>query len=175
MPVDVQPEPRVIDAKRRALSRYVRPCKRAARLGDSDSSCQAPLASNSANHQVGSLSLQEAMELEQRAHVIDLERQQRSDDRKRRIGLPVKGEILSRQEMDARIWTFMSVLVCIHFQKINLMRFILGTINRLTLTLRIWTRMIQMRMTLRLGLRMIRTTGSRARTSSPRIWKTCQM
>ncbi|KAG8218772.1 hypothetical protein J3R82DRAFT_4447 [Butyriboletus roseoflavus] len=90
MSVDVQPEPRVIDAKRRALSRY------------------APLASNNANRQVGSLSLQEAVELEQRAHVIDLERQQRSDDRKRRIGLPVKGEVLSRQEIDARIWAFMN-------------------------------------------------------------------
>lgn len=56
------------------------------------------------------------MELERRAHVIDLERQQRSDDRKRRIGLPVKGEILSRQEMDARIWTFMFVFACIYFE-----------------------------------------------------------
>ncbi|KAH0840056.1 hypothetical protein J3R83DRAFT_1023 [Lanmaoa asiatica] len=90
MHVDVQPEPRVIDAKRRALSRY------------------APLSSSNTNHQVGSLSLQEAVELEQRAHVIDLERQQRSDDRKRRIGLPVRGEVLSRQEMDARIWAFMN-------------------------------------------------------------------
>ncbi|KAF8450384.1 hypothetical protein L210DRAFT_292915 [Boletus edulis BED1] len=90
MPVDVPPEPRVIDAKRRALSRY------------------APLACNNANHQVESLSLQEAVELEQRAHAIDMERQQRLNDRKRRIGLPVKGEILSRQEMDARIWTFMN-------------------------------------------------------------------
>jgi hypothetical protein len=91
MPVDGQPrEPRVIDAKRRALSRY------------------APLAPNNANYQLGSLSLQEAVELERRAHAIDVERQQRSDDRKRRIGLPVKGEILSRQEMDARIWAFMN-------------------------------------------------------------------
>ncbi|KAF8558854.1 hypothetical protein OG21DRAFT_990798 [Imleria badia] len=90
MPVDAQPEPRVIDAKRRALSRY------------------APLVSNNGNHQLGSLSLQEAVELEQRAHAIDSERQQRSENRKRRIGLPVKGEILSRQEMDARIRTFMN-------------------------------------------------------------------
>jgi len=90
MPVDAPPAPRVIDAKRRALSRY------------------APLTSNGANRQVGSLSLQEAVELEQRAYAIDVERQQRSDDRKRRIGLPVKGETLSRQEMDARIWAFMN-------------------------------------------------------------------
>ncbi|KAF9247177.1 hypothetical protein BU15DRAFT_38432 [Melanogaster broomeanus] len=90
MNVDQQREPRVIDAKQRALSRY------------------APLPSNNANHQVGSLSLQEAVELEQRAHSLDLARQQRADDRKRRLGLPVKGEVLSRQEMDARIWMFMN-------------------------------------------------------------------
>ncbi|KAF9222105.1 hypothetical protein BS17DRAFT_784424 [Gyrodon lividus] len=90
MNVDEQPEPRVIDAKQRALSRY------------------SPLAPNSTNHQVGSLSLQEAVELEQRAHALDIARQQRADDRKRRIGWPVKGEVLSRQEMDARIWAFMN-------------------------------------------------------------------
>ncbi|KAH7887860.1 hypothetical protein F5I97DRAFT_1952125 [Phlebopus sp. FC_14] len=89
MNVDEQPAPRVIEAKRRALSRY------------------APLASSSTNH-VGSLSLQEAVELEQRAHAQDLARQRRVDDRKRRIGLPAKGEVLSRQEMDARIWAFMN-------------------------------------------------------------------
>jgi len=92
MNVDKQPEPRVIDAKWRALSRYA----------------PLALASNNTNHQVGSLSVQEAVELEQRAHALDLARQQRADDRKRRIGLPVKGEVLSRQEMDARIWTFMN-------------------------------------------------------------------
>ena len=120
MPVDAPPAPRVIDAKRRALSRYVCPCNRATWLGDSFASCQAPLASNGANRQVGSLSLQEAVELEQRAYAIDVERQQRSDDRKRRIGLPVKGEILSRQEMDTRIWAFMLVFACIYPWTINL-------------------------------------------------------
>ncbi|KIJ70228.1 hypothetical protein HYDPIDRAFT_104915 [Hydnomerulius pinastri MD-312] len=90
MSVDEQPAPRVIDAKQRALSRY------------------APLASNNANHNVGSLNLQEAIELEQRAHAQDMARQQRVDDRKRRIGLPIKGEVLSRQEMDARMWAFIN-------------------------------------------------------------------
>lgn len=117
MHIDVLPEPRVIDAKQRALSRYVCPCTGncTTRPTDSCSLFQAPLASNNANHQVGSLSLQEAVELERRAHVIDLEKQQRSDDRKRRIGLPVRGETLSRQEMDARIWAFMFVFACTHF------------------------------------------------------------
>ncbi|KAG2152102.1 hypothetical protein BD769DRAFT_1403141 [Suillus cothurnatus] len=89
MIVDQPRMPRVIDAKHRALSRY------------------APIAPNGAQ-QVGSLSLQEAIELEQRAHAQDAARQQRSDERKRRIGLPIKGEVLSRAEMDARMRAFIN-------------------------------------------------------------------
>ncbi|KAG6336354.1 hypothetical protein ID866_2749 [Astraeus odoratus] len=89
MSVDEQPSPRIIDAKRRALSRY------------------APLPSNGNSH-IGSLTLQEAIALEQRAHTEDLARQQRIDDRRRRTGLPVKGEVLTRQEMDARMWAFLN-------------------------------------------------------------------
>ncbi|KAH7916332.1 hypothetical protein BJ138DRAFT_601968 [Hygrophoropsis aurantiaca] len=89
MSVDDTPAPRVIDAKQRALSRY------------------APISTNGSSH-VGSLSLQEAVELERRAHAQDLERQQRADDRKRRLGLPLKGEVLTRQEMEARMWAFMN-------------------------------------------------------------------
>ncbi|KAG1892598.1 hypothetical protein F4604DRAFT_1672579 [Suillus subluteus] len=89
MIVDQPRMPRVIDAKHRALSRY------------------APIAPNGAQ-QVSSLSLQEAIELEQRAHVQDAARQQRSDERKRRIGLPIRGEVLSRAEMDARMRAFIN-------------------------------------------------------------------
>ncbi|KAG1753913.1 uncharacterized protein EDB91DRAFT_424816 [Suillus paluster] len=89
MNVDQPYVPRVIDAKHRALSRY------------------APIAPNGAQH-VGSLSLQEAVELEKRAHVQDAARQQRLDERKRRIGLPTRGEVLSRAEMDARMWAFVN-------------------------------------------------------------------
>ncbi|KAG1755825.1 hypothetical protein EDB19DRAFT_1902008 [Suillus lakei] len=89
MIVDQPRVPRVIDAKHRALSRY------------------APIAPNGAQ-QVGSLSLQEAVELEQRAHFQDVARQQRLDERKRRIGLPTRGEILSRAEMDARMRAFVN-------------------------------------------------------------------
>ncbi|KAH7924029.1 hypothetical protein BV22DRAFT_1035617 [Leucogyrophana mollusca] len=89
MTVDEEPVPRVIDAKQRALSRY------------------APISANGSGH-VGSLSLQEAVELEQRAHAQDIERQQRADDKKRRLGLPLKGEVLTRQEMEARMWAFMN-------------------------------------------------------------------
>lgn len=89
MIVDQPRMPHVIDAKRRALSRY------------------APIALNGAQ-QVSSLSLQEAVELEQRAHVQDAARQQRLDERKRRIGLPIRGEVLSRAEMDARMRAFVN-------------------------------------------------------------------
>ncbi|KAG1820311.1 uncharacterized protein BJ212DRAFT_1478439 [Suillus subaureus] len=89
MIVDQPRMPRVIDAKHRALSRY------------------APITPNGAQ-QVSSLSLQEAIELEQRAHAQDAARQQRSDERKRRIGLPIRGEVLSRAEMDARMRAFIS-------------------------------------------------------------------
>jgi len=89
MNVDQPPVPRVIDAKQRALSRY------------------APMAPNGAQH-IGSITLQEAIELEQRAHIQDAARQQRLDERNRRIGLPVRGEVLSRAEMDARMWAFIN-------------------------------------------------------------------
>lgn len=89
MNLDQQSSPRIIDAKQRALSRY------------------APLPSNGNSH-IASLTLQEAVTLEQRAHAEDLARQQRIDERRRRIGLPVKGEVLTRREMDARMWAFLN-------------------------------------------------------------------
>lgn len=55
----------------------------------------------------GSLSLQEAIDLERQAHVQDMERQKRLLEKKQRLGMPIKGEILSRKEREARIWAFM--------------------------------------------------------------------
>ena len=106
MNVDQPQVPRVIDAKQRALSRYV--CATASMFDrlKLTGMLQAPMAPNGAQH-VGSITLQEAIELEQRAHVQDAARQQRLDERNRRIGLPVRGEVLSRAEMDARMWAFM--------------------------------------------------------------------
>lgn len=49
--------------------------------------------------------MQEAIEIEQRAHAQDLERRQRLEEKKRRMGASVKGE--TRQEREARIWAFM--------------------------------------------------------------------
>ncbi|KAF9263529.1 hypothetical protein L218DRAFT_864469, partial [Marasmius fiardii PR-910] len=82
------PEPpmsKAIDAKRRALARF----------GDTHGA-------------VGSLSMQEAIEIEQRAHAQDRERQQKLIEKRRRQGLPVKGEVLTRAEVEARIWAFMN-------------------------------------------------------------------
>jgi len=54
-----------------------------------------------------SLTVQEAMDLERQAYLRDEERQQRVMEKRRRLGLPAKGEILSREEREARIWAFM--------------------------------------------------------------------
>lgn len=93
MSVDIPPEPpvsRAIEAKRKALSLY------------------APNGSGNSANNAGSLSLQEAMELERQAFLNEKERQQRIIAKKQRLGMPIKGEILSREEMEARIWAFMN-------------------------------------------------------------------
>jgi hypothetical protein len=53
--------------------------------------------------------LQEAVALEQQAHALDKERKERVIERKKRLGLPIPGEVLTRQEREARIWAFMWV------------------------------------------------------------------
>jgi hypothetical protein len=58
------------------------------------------------------LSFQEAIRIEQEAHAQDFVRQQQSEERKRRLGLPIKGESLSRQATEARIWAFMYAGSC---------------------------------------------------------------
>jgi hypothetical protein len=47
------------------------------------------------------------MNLEQQAHLREKERMERITEKKRRLGMPIKGEMLSRQEREARIWAFM--------------------------------------------------------------------
>jgi hypothetical protein len=57
---------------------------------------------------VPGLSLEEAVELEQQAHVADLERKRRLKERREKQGLvTVKGGALTREEQEARIWAFM--------------------------------------------------------------------
>ncbi|THH13274.1 hypothetical protein EW146_g6926 [Bondarzewia mesenterica] len=82
-------EPRIIEAKQRALNKFA-------------------LAVSQGPHVASGFSLQEAIQLEQQAHALDRERKQRILERKRRMGLPIDGEILTRQEREARIWAFMS-------------------------------------------------------------------
>jgi len=55
----------------------------------------------------GTLSMQEAIELERQAHLQDQDRQNRIVEKKKRLGLPMNGEVLTRQEREARMWAFM--------------------------------------------------------------------
>ncbi|KAF8192583.1 hypothetical protein BJ912DRAFT_266829 [Pholiota molesta] len=91
MIVDPPPEPptsRAIEAKRKALAQFG--------------------VNNNSSSVAGSLSMQEAIELERQAHLQDQERQNRILEKKRRLGQPIQGEVLSRQEREARIWAFMN-------------------------------------------------------------------
>ncbi|KAG6840457.1 hypothetical protein C0991_006593 [Blastosporella zonata] len=90
MMVDPPPEPpksRTIEAKRKALSRF------------------APVYGEAIP---GTLTLQEAMNLEQQAHLREKERVDRLAEKKRRLGLMAKGEVLTRKEREARIWAYMN-------------------------------------------------------------------
>ncbi|KAF7301381.1 hypothetical protein MIND_00703300 [Mycena indigotica] len=90
MSVEPPPEPYtnpMLEAKRKALSRF------------------AP--ANEGNG-IGSLNMQEAIELEQAAHRADKERQERMLEKRQRRGMPLPGEELTRQEREARIWAFMN-------------------------------------------------------------------
>ncbi|KAG5340980.1 hypothetical protein C0989_012354 [Termitomyces sp. Mn162] len=90
MVIDSPPEPpqsRTIEAKRKALFRFT------PAYGEA---------------MPGTLTLQEAINLEQQAHVREKERIERIAEKKRRLGIPVEGEVLTRQEREARIWAFMN-------------------------------------------------------------------
>ncbi|KAF4619968.1 hypothetical protein D9613_005359 [Agrocybe pediades] len=91
MPVEVPPEPhisRTIEAKRKALSQFG--------MGSTSS------------HGVGTMSMDEAIELERQAHLQDKARQERIAEKKKRLGMTTPGEVLTRQEREARIWAFMN-------------------------------------------------------------------
>ncbi|KAF8528768.1 hypothetical protein BU17DRAFT_79924 [Hysterangium stoloniferum] len=55
-----------------------------------------------------SLGLDEAMALEQKAHLAALERKKQEEERRRQYGLPRPGEFLTREEREARIWAYMN-------------------------------------------------------------------
>ncbi|KAF7794561.1 hypothetical protein EIP86_005696 [Pleurotus ostreatoroseus] len=86
--------PRPIGAKLRALQKY---------------SAQIPHADAGSN----TFTYEEAVQIEQEAHSLELQRQREHEekvaDRRRRMGLPAKGEKrLTREEQEARIWAFMT-------------------------------------------------------------------
>ena len=64
---------------------------------------------NHSSSVAGSLSMQEAIELERQAHIQDQERQNRLLEKKKRLGQPIHGEVFSRKEREAMIWAFMYV------------------------------------------------------------------
>lgn len=55
----------------------------------------------------GGMTFEEAVRIEQEAHALDQLREQQAEERRRRQGLPPKGEKLSRQEMELRMLAFM--------------------------------------------------------------------
>ncbi|KAJ7638692.1 hypothetical protein FB45DRAFT_409189 [Roridomyces roridus] len=90
MNVDLPSEPYIspaLEAKRKALSRF------------------GPANDGTA---IGSLSMQEAIQLEQQAHQADKERQERLLEKRKRMGLAVPGEQLTRKEREERMWAFMN-------------------------------------------------------------------
>ncbi|KAH9940599.1 hypothetical protein B0H21DRAFT_577954 [Amylocystis lapponica] len=84
------PQPRPIDTKARILANF------------------NPQPRNGRAAAVATISFEEAARIEQEAHAQDLKRQQEVLDRKRRQGIPIRGEVLTRQEQEARIWRFMN-------------------------------------------------------------------
>jgi len=71
-----------------------------ASLSQSDEECRTTATA--------SLGLQEAIEIERKAHAADLAKQERERQRRQRKGIPEPDEILTREEKEARIWAFMN-------------------------------------------------------------------
>jgi len=54
----------------------------------------------------GGMTFEEAVRIEQEAHAQDQLRHQQAEERRRKQGLLLKGEKLSKEEMEARMWAF---------------------------------------------------------------------
>ncbi|TCD66929.1 hypothetical protein EIP91_000707 [Steccherinum ochraceum] len=65
-------------------------------------------ASIAKDSNVNTFSFEEAARIEKEAHAQDERRRQEAEERKRRRGLPIKGEVLTEKERAARIWAFMN-------------------------------------------------------------------
>lgn len=62
------------------------------------------------------MTFEEAARIEQEAHALDQLRHQQAEERRRKQGLPLKGEKLSREEMEARMQAFMWVPVSQYYR-----------------------------------------------------------
>lgn len=103
MVVDIPEEPpisRTLDAKRRAVARYVRFTTTGRTI--TNSIIQTPANGSLI---MGSIDMQEAIELQQRAHAADLERRRRQEEKKQRLN----EKVLTEKERYARILAFMWV------------------------------------------------------------------
>jgi len=92
MVIDLPPDPptsRTLEAKRKALAQF---------------------AISTTVGATAKLGVEEAMELERAAFIRDKERQQRIEAKKqqRMGGNPANGQVLTREEREARIWAFMN-------------------------------------------------------------------
>ncbi|PCH41281.1 hypothetical protein WOLCODRAFT_69214 [Wolfiporia cocos MD-104 SS10] len=85
-PTSEQSEYRPIGAKQRALAKFA----------------------SRRNTQNSAMTYEEAVRIEQEAHAADAKRRQELEDRRRRQGLTLSGESLTRQEREARMWAFMN-------------------------------------------------------------------
>jgi len=88
IPASSSPPSRTLEAKRRAIGRYH--------------------ADTIQRGSTAALGLDEAMELEQRAHATALEKHKHELEKRLQRGPPLPGEILTREEREARIWAFMN-------------------------------------------------------------------
>lgn len=89
MNIDVEfSHPKPIGAKQRALMRY------GSKITGSNGS--------------SGMTFEEAARIEQEAHAMDKLRHEQHEERRRKQGLLLKGEKLSRQEMELRMWAFMN-------------------------------------------------------------------
>ncbi|OBZ76780.1 hypothetical protein A0H81_03979 [Grifola frondosa] len=81
------PEPRPIAAKQRILAKFM---------------------SKTPKGEGSGFTFEEAVRIEQEAHALDAKRKAEIIEKRRRRGLPIKGEVLTREQQEARIWAFMN-------------------------------------------------------------------
>jgi hypothetical protein len=96
---------RILQAKSRALAQYVRATfwsVTAFLIFSKDPTPKSPSKSKCI-----CISIEEAMEIDKEAQAIEQRRRQRTNEKRKKLGLPIKGEVLSKEETEARIWAFM--------------------------------------------------------------------